>query len=211
MSRLVSLSENRMERLKRHIIFGVVLYEEGLLDSAQFYLKSVFERENDMTSRLQAAEYLYRIHSSNGNTKESKGFLRFLAEHKKSGGDSKALVSKLNDLYQQCKQKKQEKMFIEEKRQVKQKTLRVFTSLAIPVAIVVFFFAKLKSKKRMIQHNGKSNHHSKSKEQSELLEQYENSNEDFQGTQPLKEAVNSVVTWDDYEVFLSESICQDII
>ena len=76
---------NEDERLTRSFVIGAILSEEGMFDSALYYLTPVFANEENLNRKIQATEYLRVIYDSLGNKEELGVCERFLACHKKNG------------------------------------------------------------------------------------------------------------------------------
>ena len=139
-------SANERERLTRYLTIGDVYYEAGILDSAKFYLEHVFEKKADEISRIQAAEYLRKIYDIMGESKKADACVRFLADHKKSEGENKALTSKLEDMFKTYMNQKQEKKAEEAREESIRKTVEIIVPIAIMIALGVFIVVKLRSK-----------------------------------------------------------------
>ena len=102
-------AENETERLNRFLTIGSIFYEDGIYDSALYYLIPVYENTNDRLSQIQAALYLRNVYDSIGEFGNADVYVRFLVDHKKSEGENKALVSKLEDLFKAYMNQKQKK------------------------------------------------------------------------------------------------------
>ena len=106
---IISQAADESERLTRCLTIGDVYYEEGLFDSAKFYLERVFEKNTDEISQIQAAEYLRYVYDNLGESDKSDTCVHFLADHKKSVGENKALTSKLETMFKTYLNQKQER------------------------------------------------------------------------------------------------------
>ena len=120
-----------------------------MYDSALVYLKPVFENEKDVVSQIQAAECLRVIYNSLSDKAKLDECVHFLAHHKKSGGENKALVSQLDHLFQSYSQQKQNKQAKEERERAVKKTIGIIVPIAAIVALCVFVWVKFKSSKQM--------------------------------------------------------------
>jgi hypothetical protein len=73
--------------------------------------------------------------------------MRFLSEHKKSEGENKALVSKLEYLFQNYKNKKQEKQAEETRTKSIKRTIEITIPIAVAIALGLLVLTKLRSRK----------------------------------------------------------------
>ena len=144
---LFVLSNNNNELLTRYMTIGAIYSEEGIYDSALRYLEPVFENKDDKISQIQAANYLRFIYDSIGDQEKSNECTRFLADFKKTEGENKAMVSKLEDLFKEYMNQKQKKEAEEMREMSIKKTIGIIVPIAIVAALFIIVFAKLKSKK----------------------------------------------------------------
>ena len=143
----VAQAKTEEERLNRFLTIGAIYNGMGIYDSALFYFVPVFQNETDVVSKTRAAESIRVIYDSIGNREKADECMRFLAEHKKSEGETKALVSELEDLYKTYIYQKQENNAKKAREKIIQKTSGVFVPVVIGVALSVFIVVKLRSKK----------------------------------------------------------------
>ena len=146
---ILSYATDDEERLTRYLTIGAIFTEEKMYDSALVYLKPVFENEKDVVSQIQAAECLRVIYNSLSDKAKLDECVHFLAHHKKSGGENKALVSQLDHLFQSYSQQKQNKQAKEERERAVKKTIGIIVPIAAIVALCVFVWVKFKSSKQM--------------------------------------------------------------
>ena len=144
---VIARASNESELLNRYLTIGSLFYEEGIYDSASFYLLPVMEDTVNSLSRIQAVEYLRNIYVSIGELGKADKCLLFLAEHKKSEGENKALVSKLDGLYQDYLHKKLEKQAEKAREKSVRKMMGIIVPITIMVVLAVFILSKLKHKK----------------------------------------------------------------
>ena len=140
-------SKNEEERLARFLTIGAIFSEEGIYDSALLYLTPVFENDANVISQTRASEYLSIIFDSIGDREQSYAYMRFLSEHKKSEGENKALVSKLEYLFQNYKNKKQEKQAEETRTKSIKRTIEITIPIAVAIALGLLVLTKLRSRK----------------------------------------------------------------
>ena len=140
-------SANESERLSRYLTIGDIYYEAGNYDSAKFYLEQVFEKKVDEISKIQAAECLRNVYDSIGEFGRADVYVHYLADHKKSEGENKALTSRLEGMFKTYMDQKQQKKAEEMREKSIMKTVKVIVPIAIILALAVFVVAKLRSKK----------------------------------------------------------------
>ncbi|MBR3426401.1 MAG: hypothetical protein IKG95_00510 [Bacteroidales bacterium] len=140
-------SANESERLSRYLTIGDIYYEVGNYDSAKFYLEQVFEKKVDEISKIQAAECLRNVYDSIGEFGRADVYVHYLADHKKSEGENKALTSRLEGMFKTYMDQKQQKKVEEMREKSIMKTVKVIVPNAIILALAVFVVAKLRSKK----------------------------------------------------------------
>ena len=129
-------AKTEKERLNRCLTIGGVFFYERNYDSALFYLEPVFEN-NEAGLQTQAAGYLRIIYDSIGDVERSDNYMRFLTNQKKSDGDNKALVSKLEDLYKNYSNKKLEKQAEAERKIAEKRVMNTIIPIAIAVALAI--------------------------------------------------------------------------
>ena len=154
---LLVLSDNNNELLTRYLTIGGIFSEEGIYDSALRYLEPVFENKDDKISQILAANYLRCIYDSIGDQAKSNECTRFLADYKKTEGENKAMVSKLEDLFKKYINQKQKKEAEAERERSIKKTIKIFVPIAVVVVLTIILFAKLKSKKLLKEQQEKAN------------------------------------------------------
>ena len=135
------------EKLTRFLTLGGIFTAEKSFDSALYYLEPVFENQYNVSLRIQAAEYLLINYDHLGDKEKSDGCIHFLSSHKKTEGETKALVSKLEELFKDYLDKIQKKEAEAEQRRSVRKTVRIVVPLAVMVVLAIIILAKLKSKK----------------------------------------------------------------
>jgi len=144
---VVKQADDESERLTRFLTVGDVFFNEGILDSALVYLEPVFENEKDVTSQIQAAECLRIVYDSLGDNEKKNVCVQFLADHKKSEGESKAWTSRLEDMFKTYMDQKQQKEAEEMREMSIKKTIDIIVPIAVVVALSIIVLAKLRSKK----------------------------------------------------------------
>ena len=151
LKQVLACASDEGERLTRFLTIGVIFTEEKLYDSALFYLETVFYNNGDVASQIQAAECLRIIYDHLGDGEKLNECVRFLADHKKSEGENKALTSKLDDLFKTYMDQKQKKAADEAREKSIKKTIEIIIPVAILMIVVVVAYAKMRSKKLLKQ------------------------------------------------------------
>ena len=144
------------ERLTRFLTMGGIFSIERSFDSALYYLEPVYENQNNVSLKIQAAEYLLVIYDHLGDKTKSDECMRFLANHKKKEGETKALVSKLEDLFKNYKDRKQKKEAEAERKRSIERTVRIIVPIAVAVALAILVVAKLRGWKKLTQQQEKA-------------------------------------------------------
>ena len=139
-------AENETERLNRFLTIGSIFYEDGIYDSALYYLIPVYENTNDRLSQIQAALYLRNVYDSIGEFGNADVYVRFLVDHKKSEGENKALVSKLEDLFKAYMNQKQKKEAEEAREKSIRETIEIVVFITAFFILAILVVAKQKSK-----------------------------------------------------------------
>ena len=147
LQQLAVLAENYDEMLTRYFVIGGIYYEDDRFDSARLCLEPVFEDKDDLIVRIQAAQYLQIIYDSLGNSIKSDECMRFLAQQKKSEGQNKALVSRLNDLFQDYLMEEQQKLSEAERKKSAKKAVGMVVPIGLIVAFALVVLVRNRSKK----------------------------------------------------------------
>lgn len=137
------------EKLTRRFIIGAIYYDEGLYDSALYYLEPVFVKEETTLRNIQVAEYLRVIYDNLGFGERSDECSRYLVANKCSEGVSKALVSRLEAVYQDYLMQKQDR----QAAKLRGKEIQHIFILAAPIilitVLVIIIFTRYRGKKMM--------------------------------------------------------------
>ena len=144
---VVLQADSEKEQLVRFLIIGVIYMDERVYDSALFYLEPVLEGKENVAYQIQAADYLRIVYDSLGNKEKTDVCMHILADHKESEGESKAMVSKLKDMFQTYLNQKQEKKAEITRKESIRKTVEIIIPIAIVVVLMIIVLAKLRSKK----------------------------------------------------------------
>jgi len=161
---LVSVTDDG-EKVVRFLVIGSVYSEEGLYDSALRYFELAFENRSDVTSKIRAAESIRVVYDSLGDREKANEFMRYLADHKESEGENKALTSRLEGMFKNYQDQKQKEEAEEMREKSIRKTVEIIVPIAIMIALTVFIVVKLKSKKQLKQQHEKADKALEEKEQ----------------------------------------------
>ena len=146
---VLAQAESEKEVTGRCLPIGYIFFEEEMYDSALVYLEPVFEHDENLTRRIQAADFLRIIYDSMGQKDKADECMRFLATHKKSEGETKALVSQLEGMFQGYLNQKQEQKAAQEKREAVLRTVIILLPIALTVATVIILAIRRRGKERL--------------------------------------------------------------
>ena len=154
---MITFANSEKEKLTRFMTMGVIFTVEQSFDSAVNYLKPVFENKDNASLQMQAAEHLLVNYDNLGNKEKSDECTRFLANYKKTEGENKAMVSKLEDLFKEYMDQKQQKEAEELREMSIKRTVGIIVPIAIVVAFSIIVLQKLKSKKLLKEQQEEAN------------------------------------------------------
>ena len=140
-------SSKDCEHLIYALFIGSIYAEEKMYDSALVYLEPLFEHYGE----IEAAKYLRVIYDSLGYAEKADECVRFLADNIQSEGENKALVSQLDNLFQDYLKQKQKKLAEAEHAKHIKKTVGIIVTVAVFVALGIVVVAKRRSKKLLRQ------------------------------------------------------------
>ena len=144
---MASQAENETERLNRYRTIGGVYFGFEQYDSAKFYLMPVLEK--DPNGAMLAAKYLKDIALKEGDTVKANEYALILANKGASAAENQAQVSKLNDIFQNYLQEKQEVASLRERRKAVRMTLMVLVPLLVAIGLAVVLVMRRRHKKRL--------------------------------------------------------------
>ena len=222
MKQMAISAEDDDEKQTRYFVLGSIYFEEGLYDSALLYLESVLEYNKDIVSKTQAAQYLHVIYDSLGNGEKSDECMRFLAHQKKSEGQDKALVSRLESLFQKYLNKKLEKQSKQEQLKAYRKARAVIIPIAVMVVLFIIILAKLRGKKLLRDKEERHQQEMETERQTHKMQQaalsgrLKRSNEELrdiskQLEQTLSRNILESDASNDYAAFINAPICLYIV
>ena len=144
---MASQAENETERLNRYRTIGGVYFGFEQYDSAKFYLMPVLEK--DLNGAMLTAKYLKDISLKEGDTVKANEYALILANKGASAAENQAQVSKLNDIFQNYLQEKQEVASLRERRKAVRMTLMVLVPLLVAIGLAVVLVMRRRHKKRL--------------------------------------------------------------
>ena len=138
---LISHASDDSERLTRYLTIGGILFDDKKYDSARFYLEAVFEKQEDIESRIVAAEELSFIYQTEGDSIKAHQYASFLAGYTLKEIEKKTSVSKIYEFFKSYTNKKLEKRAEEERKTAslheRKKAMRITLALMISLAVVL--------------------------------------------------------------------------
>ena len=153
---LVALSADEEEKTTRLLTLGNILFEDKQYDSSRMYLETVFEQQDDITSKIMAAENLRDIYQIKGDSIKAQKYASFLAGFTMSEIEKKKDVSKINEMFKNYLTQKQEKHAEEEREKAIKRVINIIIPIAVVVALVIFIVLKHRSKKLLKEQQEKA-------------------------------------------------------
>ena len=153
---LVTLSADEEERTTRLLTLGNILFEDKQYDSSRMYLETVFEQQDDITSKIMAAENLSVICQMAGDSIEARKYASFLVGFTMSEIEKKTDASKVNEMFKEYLVKKQVKQAGMARKDAVMRSLEIFTPIAIVVALAIFIIVKHRSEKLLMEQQEKA-------------------------------------------------------
>ena len=151
LKQLVTLSADEEERTTRLLTLGNILFEDKQYDSSRMYLETVFEQQDDITSKIMAAENLSVICQIAGDSIEARKYASFLVGFTMSEIEKKTDASKVNEMFKEYLVKKQVKQAGMARKDAVMRSLEIFTPIAIVVALAIFIIVKHRSEKLLME------------------------------------------------------------
>jgi hypothetical protein len=159
------------ERIARYSTIGDIYENAGQLDSAKFYQELVFEFAEDAIGQKLAAKVLHDIAISEGDTLKANQYAQFLIEDVAAAAENQAQVSKLNDLFQNYLQEKQEAASLRERRKAVRLTLMVLVPLLLAIGLAVAIVMRRRHRKRLAAQEADAQRRLEEERQSHRMEQ----------------------------------------
>ena len=146
---MAAQAESEIERITRYSTIGDIYHDAEQLDSAKFYKELVFEFAEDAISQKLAAKVLHDIAISEGDTLKANQYAQFLIEDVAAAAENQKQISKLNDLFQNYLQEKQEAASLRERKKAVRTALAVVLPFVVVLAAVVVILMRRRNKIRM--------------------------------------------------------------
>ena len=218
LKQMAVLARDDEERLTRYLLVGNIYYEEGLYDSALFYLEPVMENKENRYLQIQVANYLRTIYDSLGNREKAEECLHYLALRNEKGAENSALVSQLSEMFKAHMSQKQEKEAGAKRKLAVKKTLDVVVPIAVALALAIIVMAKLRSKKLLRQQQEEADRSIKAERQAHRMEQAAMSGRLKRKNEEVRELKDQIKKMDDLAAktevaasFDDEPICRLIM
>ena len=144
---VITLASNDYERTHRFLTLGNILFESKLYDSSRLYLETVFEQQEDLPSKIVAAENLCSIYQFEGDSVKARQYSSFLADFTMAEIEKKKDVSRINEMFKNHLAQKQEKRAEEEREKAIKRVIKIIIPIAVIIALVIIILAKFRSKK----------------------------------------------------------------
>ncbi len=144
---VITLASNDYERTHRFLTLGNILFESKLYDSSRLYLETVFEQQEDLPSKIVAAENLCSIYQFEGDSVKARQYSSFLADFTMVEIEKKKDVSRINEMFKNHLAQKQEKRAEEEREKAIKRVIKIIIPIAVIIALVIIILAKFRSKK----------------------------------------------------------------
>ena len=168
---MVAQAESESERITRYSTIGYVYNDAGQLDSAKVYKELVFEFAEKAIDKKLAAKTLHDIAISEGDTLKANQYAQFLIEDVAAAAENQAQVSKLNDLFQNYLQEKQEAASLRERRKAVRLTLMVLVPLLLAIGLAVAIVMRRRHRKRLAAQEAEAQQRLEEERQSHRMEQ----------------------------------------
>ena len=150
--RVISLSPDEDEKVTRFLTLGNILYEDKQYDSSIFYLETVFKQQEDVPSKILAAENLCSIYRLKGDSLKAQGYASFLAGFAVSEIERRTEISKANELFKGYLARRQERRSEEERAKAVKRVIRIVVPLAVAITLAVVCSLALRHKRLLKKH-----------------------------------------------------------
>ena len=146
MKYIISLTRDEHERICRFLTLGNILYESRMYDSSRFYLETVFEQQDDIQSKIVAAENLCNIYQKEGDSVKAQKYSSYLADFTMAEIEKKKDVSRINEKFKNYLAQKQDKQAEINRENAINKVIKIIIPIALIITLVIIILAKLRSK-----------------------------------------------------------------
>ena len=149
--RMVTKAQDERERQRRFFVLSDIYYDAQKYDSTLVYLMQVYENEDDIMLRWDAARKLRNIYQSRGDSLKAVQYALYQSENAISEAESNAQVSQLNELFQQHLQWKQGRTEAERQQAArlrKNRIIVVVCALVVVAALLAWLLIRRKMKQQ---------------------------------------------------------------
>lgn len=153
LEKIAALSADDDELTTRLLTIGNVLFDEKQYDSSLVYLETAFERKEDITSKMMAAEKLAILYQQRGDSMKAQGYASFLAGFTMSEIERKTEASEISETFMEHLARRQEKQAEEERKRLIKSVIKTVIPIAVAVTLLAIFLLTLKHKKLLKRHS----------------------------------------------------------
>jgi len=215
---LLDQSESDREHLARCLTIGEILFKERQYDLAYVYLSAVFHDSESINSKKQAAEWLMEINKAQNKVEEALECAGFLAQFATQDENNSALKSMLTELYNDNRLRELDRLQQQRLKKQAKKSIAVFAGLLLVSLLCYLMYRKNKKRQQNLEVKIEKERQAHRIKQKALAGRLKSSNEALK----IQEKRTSDLTkaamlqqrrkeWSCLEVFMDESICQEIL
>ena len=148
---VVDQTDDEKEKVTRFFTIGSLYYLENMYDSAVKYLYPVFENDENVIRKQQAADYLMNIYQKSNDTIKLSKYSIFLAQNTISKYDESLNESVLSELFHNYLSKKQTELQNEHLRNIKKRNWIIITCSSVTFVIIIILIVLISKKTRAIK------------------------------------------------------------
>ena len=149
--RMATKAQDERERQRRFFVLSDIYYDAQKYDSTLVYLMQVYENEDDIMLRWDAARKLRNIYQSQGDTLKAAQYAMFQVENTVSEAESNFQVSQLDELFQQHLQWELERAEAERQQAARLRRNRmivVVSALVVVAVLLAWLFYRRKMRQQ---------------------------------------------------------------
>ena len=151
LSHLLSITEDKNERITRYSYIGEILFHEKQLDSAWVFFNIVFQEASDISLKKQSAERLVEICKVQPRNKMIIEYADFLVPFANQEENKSEIKSQLTEIYKAFIQEKLERQYHKETRRHIKQALIVITGLLFVILIISLLYHKNRKHKQNLE------------------------------------------------------------
>ncbi len=148
---VVDQTDDEKEKVTRFFTIGSLYYLENIYDSAVKYLYPVFENDENVIRKQQAADYLMNIYQKSNDTIKLSKYSIFLAQNTISKYDESLNESVLSELFHNYLSKKQTELQNEHLKNIKKRNWIIITCSSVTFVIIIILIVLISKKTRAIK------------------------------------------------------------